>query len=131
MGNSLKTKCLYLPAQSGKTRKVEDIIREKQEYSKLFDETDINIIISANNKLLVEQTRTRMTNDLATDSEPGSNDACIKDCKNMEAGKSFRRIICCYKNVTDPSTMVIICRIMTKKDKKEKNDKFHHFFVVN
>jgi len=78
MGNSLKTKCLYLPAQSGKTRKVEDIIREKQEYSQLFDETDINIIISANNKLLVEQTRTRMTNDLATDSEPGSNDACIK-----------------------------------------------------
>ena len=39
----------------------------------------------------------------------------IKDCKKMEAGKSFRRIICCYKNVTDPSTLVIICRIITKK----------------
>lgn len=79
MGNSLSTKCLYLPAQSGKTRKVEEIIREMQEFSKLFDQTDINVIISANNKLLVRQTTTRMANDLATDSEPGANDACIKN----------------------------------------------------
>ena len=78
MGNSLSTKCLYLPAQSGKTRKVEEIIREKQEFSQLFDQTDINVIISANNKMLVDQTKTRMEHDLATDSEPGANDACIK-----------------------------------------------------
>ena len=39
----------------------------------------------------------------------------IKDCKNMKAGKSSRRIICCYKDVTDTSSIVIICRIITKK----------------
>lgn len=80
MGNtvSTKTKCLYLPAQSGKTRKVEEIIREKQEFSQLFDRSDINIIISSNNRMLVAQTTSRMENDLAIDSEPGANDACIK-----------------------------------------------------
>ena len=74
---SKKCKCLYLPAQSGKTRKMEELIKEHK-LGELFDPVDINIIISANNRLLVEQTKTRMTNDLATDSEDGANDACIK-----------------------------------------------------
>jgi hypothetical protein len=72
-----KCKCLYLPAQSGKTRKMEELIKQYK-LGELFDPVDINIIISANNKLLVEQTTSRMTKDLATDSEEGSNDACIK-----------------------------------------------------
>ena len=72
-----KCKCLYLPAQSGKTRKMEELIKEHK-LGELFDPVDINIIISANSKLLVEQTKTRMTNDLATDSEEGANDACIQ-----------------------------------------------------
>jgi hypothetical protein len=72
-----KCKCLYLPAQSGKTRKMEELIKEHK-LGELFDPVDINIIISANSKLLVEQTKTRMTNDLATESEVGANDACIK-----------------------------------------------------
>lgn len=72
-----KCKCLYLPAQSGKTRKMEELIKEHK-LGELFEPVDINIIISANSKLLVEQTKTRMTNDLATDSEEGANDACIQ-----------------------------------------------------
>ena len=72
-----KCKCLYLPAQSGKTRKMEELIQEHK-LGELFDPVDINIIISANSRLLVEQTKTRMTNDLATESEEGANDACIK-----------------------------------------------------
>lgn len=72
-----KCKCLYLPAQSGKTRKMQELIKQHK-LGELFDPVDINIIISANSKLLVEQTKTRMTNDLATDSEPGNNDACIQ-----------------------------------------------------
>ena len=72
-----KCKCLYLPAQSGKTRKMEELIKEHK-LGELFDPVDINIIISANSRLLVEQTKTRMTNDLATESEEGANDACIK-----------------------------------------------------
>ena len=72
-----KCKCLYLPAQSGKTRKMEELIVEHK-LGELFDPVDINIIISANNRLLVEQTTSRMVNDLATESEEGANDACIK-----------------------------------------------------
>ena len=72
-----KCKCLYLPAQSGKTRKMEELI-QTHKLGELFEPVDINIIISANNRVLVEQTKTRMTKDLATDSEEGANDACIK-----------------------------------------------------
>lgn len=74
-----KCKCLYLPAQSGKTRKMEDLIRDyKIGENCEFDPVDINVIISANNRLLVEQTKTRMTKDLGTESEEGANDSCIK-----------------------------------------------------
>ena len=72
-----KCKSLYLPAQSGKTRKVEELIQEYK-LGELFDPVDINIIISANNRVLVGQTTARMTKDLATESEDGANDACIK-----------------------------------------------------
>jgi hypothetical protein len=70
-------KCLYLPAQSGKTRKMEELI-QIYKLGDLFEPVDINIIISANNRVLVEQTNARMKKDLATDSEEGANDACIK-----------------------------------------------------
>ncbi len=74
-----KCKSLYLPAQSGKTRKMEELIKKyKIGENCEFDPVDINIIISANNRLLVEQTKTRMTKDLGTESEEGANDACIK-----------------------------------------------------
>ena len=72
-----KCKCLYLPAQSGKTRKMEELI-QTHKLGELFEPVDINIIISANNRVLVEQTKTRITKDLATESEEGANDACIK-----------------------------------------------------
>lgn len=72
-----KCKSLYLPAQSGKTRKVEELIQEYK-LGELFDPVDINIIISANNRVLVGQTTARMMKDLATESDVGANDACIK-----------------------------------------------------
>lgn len=69
-----KVKCLYLPAQSGKTRKMEDLIRTYK-LGDLFEPVDINVIISSNNRVLVEQTRTRMIRDLTTDTD---GDACIR-----------------------------------------------------
>ena len=69
-------KCLYLPAQSGKTRKIEELIRLYKEINETFGNGEVNIIISANNKVLVEQTKSRMIKDLATDTE--ENDAVIK-----------------------------------------------------
>ena len=73
-----KCKSLYLPAQSGKTRKMEELIQNYKLGELLFEPVDINIIISANNRVLVGQTTTRMTKDLATESDVGTNDACIK-----------------------------------------------------
>lgn len=73
-----KLKCLYLPAQSGKTRKVEELITDFKKLADAVGDGDINIVISANNILLVEQTKKRMITDLATESEEGANDAVIK-----------------------------------------------------
>ncbi len=74
MGTSTsKFMCLYLPAQSGKTKKIEELITA---YKKIHE--CINIIISSNNILLVKQTETRMKTDLATESGDGANDAVIK-----------------------------------------------------
>lgn len=73
-----KLKCLYLPAQSGKTRKMEDLIKYYKNIHECFGDGDINIVISANNILLVKQTESRVKKDLATESEEGANDAVIK-----------------------------------------------------
>lgn len=61
-----KVRCLFLPAQSGKTRKVEDKIRELKQLCSIEDEHTIDIFISANNRLLVHQTSARIRRDLGT-----------------------------------------------------------------
>ena len=73
-----KLKCLYLPAQSGKTRKVEDLIAHYKDIHDCFGDGDVNIIISANNILLVKQTEARVRNDLTVERTEGANDAVIK-----------------------------------------------------
>lgn len=73
-----KLKALYLPAQSGKTRKVEDLIIHYKNIHECFGDGDVNIVISANNILLVKQTEARIKKDLTVDSEEGINDAIIK-----------------------------------------------------
>jgi len=62
-----KLKCIYLPAQSGKTRKMEDKIKEYTLLAAGFGDGDINIIISANNILLAKQTEARMHADMVVD----------------------------------------------------------------
>lgn len=74
--DSSKLQCLCLPAQSGKTRKVEELITLFQEENENLDiDADFNIFISANNKLLVHQTTTRIRRDLGTDSACASASA--------------------------------------------------------
>lgn len=73
-----KLKCLILPAQSGKTRKVEEEIKKFKLIHDLFGNGDINIIISANNKLLVHQTTSRIKTDLGPDSDNEDSNAVIK-----------------------------------------------------
>jgi len=68
--NKSKLKCLLLPAQSGKTRKVEEQIVKFNLINDLFGHSDdINVWISANNKLLVHQTTTRIRKDLGVSSD--------------------------------------------------------------
>lgn len=80
--NKSKLKCLILPAQSGKTRKVEDEITKCNLMSDLLGTNGhINIWISANNKLLVHQTTSRIRKDLGPKSESEDDeesDAIIK-----------------------------------------------------
>ena len=116
--NASKLKCLYLPAQSGKTRKVEDLIAQYKELHECIGDGDVNIIISANNILLVKQTEARMVKDLATDSTPGANDATIsagvfswtsgeKDC-NITARELKDRIL------EEEVEMVVMCAHATR-----------------
>jgi hypothetical protein len=60
MGNSSnKLKCLYFPAQSGKTQRVKSRIDFFEALECFGDEGYINFLISSNNILLVEQTSKR------------------------------------------------------------------------
>jgi hypothetical protein len=79
--NTSKLRCLYLPAQSGKTRKSEELIAEVKATEKVSGKESIDIWISANNKLLVYQTTSRLTKDLGTpdyEKEDWESNAVIK-----------------------------------------------------
>jgi hypothetical protein len=79
MGSGLSTekvRCLYLPAQSGKTRKSEEIITAVKNHEKITHRESIDIWISANNKLLVYQTTSRLKKDLGLSTD--FSDAVIK-----------------------------------------------------
>ena len=58
-----KMECLWKPAQSGKTRTIQQIIREDA-----GKHAHLNVLICSNNRLLVAQTNARMTDDLYGDS---------------------------------------------------------------
>jgi hypothetical protein len=70
-----KVRCLFLPAQSGKTRKVEEEICELKHLSRISDTHSIDIFISANNRLLVHQTSARLRRDLGTTDVESIDDA--------------------------------------------------------
>jgi hypothetical protein len=112
-GSNSKLKCLYLPAQSGKTRKMEDLIRHYKDISECFGDGDINLIISANNILLVKQTESRLMTDLATESEEGANDAVIKSgvfswtSGNKECNITAESLA--FRIISEKVEMVVLC----------------------
>jgi len=57
---------------------MEDLISHYKNIHDCFGDGDVNIVISANNILLVKQTESRVKTDLATESAEGANDAVIK-----------------------------------------------------
>lgn len=119
-----KMRCLYLPAQSGKTRKVEDDIRLFKNLSVLYDKpTDINIIISANNKLLVHQTTSRLKSNLCSssdeDEEEESNAVITGNIFSWTSGTKKTNISVkelAYEILTDSVEMVIICAHSKRMD---------------
>lgn len=72
---SEKVTGIQLPGQSGKTRKMEEKIQHFMEMARDGGEEDnLNILISANSKLLVEQTSSRFNEDLGPSSDTDTSD---------------------------------------------------------
>ena len=72
MGSSTsKVECIWLPGQSGKTRKVMERITALEEVAAEEYACDgfLNIVVSANNRSLVDQTEVRMNKELYRDEE--------------------------------------------------------------
>jgi hypothetical protein len=84
MGSSeSKIRCLFLPAQSGKTRKVEEEITEFKRLCGIEGSRSIDIVISANNRLLVYQTSARLRKDLGTAATPDDDDTDTTESESV------------------------------------------------
>jgi hypothetical protein len=68
MGSSnSKVQCLLRPGQSGKTKKMQDLIREYADLANIFHgdgRTPLDIVICSNNRSLAHQTTVRMNDEL-------------------------------------------------------------------
>jgi hypothetical protein len=70
-----KVRGIQLPGQSGKTRKMEEKITQFRKVTRANHcEDDINIMITSNNKILVDQTSTRLDDDLGPSEDNSSID---------------------------------------------------------
>jgi hypothetical protein len=124
MGSSnSKVEYILLPAQSGKTRKVEELIQKYGDMSRITnecDENDIHIIFCSNNRALVKQTEARMKTNLYVGDEDivGSEQEELSDAKIEErvfswfSGTSVKKIS--KEKITldilnDKISMVICC----------------------
>ena len=79
-----KVQCLLRPGQSGKTRKMQELILEYIGYADLFlgpGTNPLNIVITSNNIALSEQTSTRMNRDLYETESVDSDDDKIADAQ--------------------------------------------------
>lgn len=100
-----KHRVLYLPAQSGKTSKMEDLIRDGK--FKHGVEGECNFIISDNNILLVEQTKARVMKDLATGDEAVIVDKIFNWTSQAECNISSKELA--YDIVDGSVEMVVMC----------------------
>lgn len=78
-----KVECMIKPAQSGKTRTMQEKIKYYELLVRTFGSSSaLNIVICSNNKSLVEQTTARMTSDLYDSSSVSSDDRNADDVIN-------------------------------------------------
>ena len=78
-----KVECVWRPAQSGKTRTYQQIIKDYELLSQLFFDCEgfINIVLCSNNKSLVQQTAARHAKDLYDDTSSVESDEGDADAK--------------------------------------------------
>lgn len=76
--------CLCLPCQSGKTGKVEDMIKNMMQIQKTHgdENASLNIWISTNNKTLANQTATRFTKNVFPNRS--SNESCVSSLQDED-----------------------------------------------
>jgi hypothetical protein len=120
-----KYNCIIRPAQSGKTRTMQELMLEYERLAKLFyndDESFLNIVICSKNLNLVKQTHARMKKELfstaSSDEDDSESDSSSADAKidgdifswmtgtkdtNITASDLFGRII------LEDVRMVICC----------------------
>jgi len=118
--NNTKVECLWLPGQSGKTRKIKESIEKTsfniRDLKEIYGiEEHFNIIICSNNKSLVDQTNVRMTEELYKDEDIGvfswrsvNGKMEDKNCGNIEV-KSL-----CYNIIEDELNMLLCCANPTR-----------------
>ena len=111
--NSSKMSCLYLPAQSGKTRKIEEDIKLYKLLGQFYGDC-INIFISANNKLLVHQTTSRLTDSLSSsdEDEENANDTIKGTIFSWTSGSKKTNIsdgALAFEVLDDKVEMIIVC----------------------
>lgn len=125
MGSSnSKVECLQKPAQSGKTRTMQERIREYEDWSRLWGngKSPLSIVISSNNKSLVAQTTARMNTDLFEISSISSDsseadDSIVGSCFSWSSGTKHTNIsvdALAFKIISDEVKMVVCCAHKTR-----------------
>jgi len=118
MGSSnTKIQCLQRPAQSGKTRKMQEMMTEYKALEEIYRGTGhnpINIIIVSNNKNLVDQTMDRQKQYEASSiaSDKSADDHIVGNCFAWMSGTTKTNIpyeALAFKIMKGEVTTVILC----------------------
>jgi hypothetical protein len=119
-----KLQCMYLPAQSGKTGKMNDCIIINKRASELYGEGDLNFIITSNNIVLAEQTTTRVGSALHTKFEHD-------EVYSWHTGKNERSTGELYGYILDGLETITLCangpRLKHMVDLIKRLEASHHF----
>lgn len=93
-----KVQCLWKPAQSGKTRAMQDMIRADDGYNK-----HLNIVICSKNRLLAAQTARRMEDDRAA----AEADAMSVDTDNLDGDDAITDGVYCWMSGTKKTNIPV------------------------
>jgi hypothetical protein len=124
-----KVRGIQLPGQSGKTKKMQEYIAENMNTTRAKgNRDDFNIVISSNNKLLVDQTTKRMADDLgprrvenellellsldseSTDSMEEEPDAILRNgASSWTSAQNKTPEQLCWEIISNEISMIVCC----------------------